>query len=62
MEQQILDKLNKIQQSMVTKEQLSQIIETMAVTFNEDTMEQINNSELDMTSGNFREINSVKDL
>ncbi|MBT4135511.1 hypothetical protein HOD75_03485 [archaeon] len=59
---EILEKLNKIQQSMVTKEELSQIVETIEINSNEDTMNQIKNSESDMTKGNFKEINSTEDL
>jgi len=60
--QEVLKKLNQIEKTMATKQELEQAMETMAVTFNENTIEQIKNSELDITKGNFKEINSVEDL
>jgi len=55
-------RLRQIEESMVTKEDLDQAMETVAVLSNEDTMEQIKNSEEDTSNGNFKEVNSIEDL
>ena len=59
---EIYDKLNQIEQTMATKQELMQAMETIAVLSNEDTMEQIKNSEENIDNGNFKEVNSVEDI
>jgi len=59
---EIHKRLNQIEKSMVTRQELGQVIETMAIFSNEDTMNQIRNSERDISKNNFKEINSVEDI
>ena len=59
---EIHKRLNQIEKSMVTRQELGQTIETMAIFSNEDTMNQIRNSERDISKNNFKEINSVEDI
>ena len=58
----IIDMLVRIENTMVTRRQFEQVIESIAMMSNEDTMFQIENSEIDFNKGNFKEINSVDDL
>ena len=60
--QEILEKLNKIEQAMATKQELTESMETIAVSSNADTMDQIKESERDISEGRVKEINSVEDL
>lgn len=55
-------KLKMIEQSMVTKKELESALETVIVLSNEDTMEQIRESEKDIKSGRVKKISSVKDI
>jgi len=59
---EIHKRLNQIEKSMVTRQELVQAIETMAIFSNENTMSQIRNSERDISKNNFKEINSVEDI
>lgn len=59
---EINKRLNQIEESMITKQELERVIETIAVLSNEDTINQIRNSEEDISKGNFRIINSVKEI
>ena len=47
---------------MATKQELIETIETIAVASNEGTMNQIKESEQDISTGRVKEINSVDDL
>jgi len=58
----IYAELKKIEEKMITKEELDQAMETVAVLSNVDTMAQIEASEKDITAGKVKEINSVADL
>jgi len=60
--QDILEKLKQIERIMATKQELKQAMETITILSNEKTMDQIKNSEKDITNENFKEINSVEDL
>ena len=55
-------RLNQIEESMITRQEFKKIIETIAVLSNEDTMNQIRNSEEDISKDKFKIINSVKDI
>ncbi|GBE20034.1 MAG TPA: hypothetical protein ENG87_02405 [Candidatus Pacearchaeota archaeon] len=55
-------RLNQIEESMITKQELEKFIETIAILSNENTMNQIRNSEEDISKGKFRIINSIKEL
>lgn len=59
---EINKRLNQIEESMITKQELERVIETIAVLSNEDTINQIRNSEEDISKGKFRIINSVKEI
>jgi len=58
----IFKKLKDIEQTMATKQELNQAIETISILSNENTMRQIINSEKDITNGDFKEINSIDDI
>ena len=58
----ISERLKQIENSMVTQQELGQAIETISILSNASTMEQIQNSERDISKGNFKEVNSVEDL
>ncbi|MEK6872960.1 MAG: hypothetical protein AABW90_03030 [Nanoarchaeota archaeon] len=47
---------------MVTKQELEQALDTIAVLSNEETMRQIRESENDITIGRFKEVNSIEEL
>ena len=55
-------KLKVIEQSMVTKRELDEALETVFVSSNEDTMRQIEESEGDIKARRVKKINSVKDI
>jgi predicted transcriptional regulator len=59
---EILEKLKHIEKTMATRQELEEAMETIAVLSNEDTLNQIKESEKDINNGNFKEINSVEDL
>ena len=59
---ELYGKLQNIEKAMVTRNELNQLVETLAVLSNPDTMKQINESEKDILEGNIKEINSVRDL
>lgn len=58
----INDRLNQIEQSMVTKDELNSVIETISILSNSDTMRQIRESEEEISNNDFREINSVEEI
>ena len=58
----IFKELKKIEQSMVTRNEMSRFIETLEILSNPDTMQQIRDSEKDISLGNIKEINSASDL
>ena len=58
----IYEELRKIKMTMVTRNELNRFIETVEILSNPETLNQIRNSEIDINSGNIREINSINDL
>ena len=58
----IYKELKRIQKTMATKEELNQIIETIAILSDEETMVQIAESEKNIENRDFREISSADDL
>ncbi len=58
----LLVELKKIEEAMVTKQDMGRFMETLAIMSNEDTMQQIAGSEKDIASGRIKEVNSVDDL
>jgi len=59
---EILEKLRKIEMSMVTRERVNEVVESIVVMSNEDTMRQVEDSEKDFREGNCFEVNGVGDL
>jgi len=60
--QDLYKELKRIEANMITKEQLNSLIETIEILGNEDTMEQIRESERNIKNGDIREIESAEDL
>ena len=58
----IYRKLKDIEESMVTKKELNLILETIMVLSNDETMNQIRESEENIKSGKVKIINYVKDI
>ncbi len=58
----IYDELKAIERKMVTKEEMEQILETMEILSNPDTMEQIRQSEEEIKSGKVKEVKSARDI
>ena len=58
----VYNELKKIERKMVTKEEMNKFVDTLEVLSNEDTMSQIRQSERDIASGKFKEVNSVSDI
>jgi len=54
--------IERLKKNMVTREQLNQALETMAILSNENTMKQIRASEEDIKAGRVEEVTSIKDL
>jgi len=61
-DQEIIKRLKQIEQNMATKQELEQAIETIAILSNKDTVDQIKESEEDISKGDFKGINSTEDL
>ncbi len=60
--QDIYEELKMIERTMITKKELKRILTTFEIFSNEDTMSQIRKSEEDIRRGNFKEVNSVRDI
>lgn len=58
----IQEELRKIQENMVTKQELASAIETIAILSNKKTMSKIIKSEKDIQTGKVREIKSIYEL
>ncbi len=58
----IYDELKQIEKKMVTKEEMEKILETAEIMANQDTMEQIRQSEKDIRAGRVKEVKSVSDI
>ena len=58
----IYKELKRIEASMITKKEMEEILETISIVSNEDTMEQINASETDIEKRQVTVIDSVHDL
>ena len=56
------DELKMIKARMVTREEFEKAIDTISILSNEDTMEQIRESEKNIFEGKVEEINSVSEL
>jgi len=58
----LYNELKSIHRSMVTKEEMVRLVETMVILTNSDTMRQIEESEEDILTGRIKKINSIADL
>ena len=54
--------LKLIEQKMATKEELNRMLETLEILSNPSTMEQLRESEKEISLGKFKEIKSVRDI
>ena len=58
----VYNELKKIEGTMLTKSDLDQVFQTMAILANDETMKQIVASEEEIAAGRGRKIKSVHDL
>ena len=58
----IHSELIQIKRTMVTKNEMNNFLETISILGNDNTMNQICESEKDILAGRIKEINSVKDI
>lgn len=59
---QLYEKLNVIEQKMITEEKLSEYLETFEIMSNQETMNSIRGSREDIRKGKVKGISSVKDM
>ena len=59
---EVYQEIKKIQETMVRREDLEDLIDTIEILSNPETMETIKRSESDITAGRVKEISSVDDL
>ena len=59
---ELQNELENIKNNMVTKKEINMFLETLAIMSNENTMSQIQNSEVDIKNGKMEEINSLDEL
>ena len=60
--QDVYRELREIKQKMVSKEEVEQLLETMEILHNPETMRQIRASEEDIRAGRTKPVRGVKDL
>lgn len=60
--QDLFKELRAIKQSMVSKEEMTSLFETMEILHHPETMRQVRKSEEDIRSGRTKKIGGVKDL
>ncbi|MEK6862522.1 MAG: hypothetical protein AABY07_11275 [Nanoarchaeota archaeon] len=58
----VYEELKLIEKKMLTKEEMERILETLEIISNENTMEQIRQSEEDIKNGRIKEVKSVSDI
>ena len=58
----IMDELKRIEENMVTKDDLRSLIETVEILSNPDTMQQIEESQEEIEKGELEAIDSADDL
>nr|MBI4156571.1 hypothetical protein [Candidatus Woesearchaeota archaeon] len=58
----IYEELKLIERNMVTKDEMERMLETIEIMSNENTMEQIRQSEKDIKAGRVKEVNSMDDI
>jgi PHD/YefM family antitoxin component YafN of YafNO toxin-antitoxin module len=59
---EVYQEIKKIRESMVRREDLEALVDTIEILSNPETMEIIKRSESDIASGRVKEISSVDDL
>ena len=59
---EIIEKLRHIERTMEKKKEFEEAFETFAVLSNEETMQQIKNSERDIKEGKTRKINNIREI
>lgn len=59
---QVFEELKRIETNMITKEEITKLLETIEILSNEQTMKQIIKSEDDIQHGRVKKINSVSDI
>jgi antitoxin YefM len=60
--QDVYETLKRIEQKMVTREELETLIDSVEILNNPKTMEALHKSDQDIEAGRVREVTSVKDL
>ena len=58
----IYEELKLIERNMVTKDEMEKMLETIEIMSNENTMEQIRQSEKDIKAGRVKEVRSINDI
>ena len=58
----LYNQLKRIENAMITRREIDNFLETIAVLSNSSTMKQINSSEKEILGGHVKEINSASDL
>lgn len=58
----VYDKISEMEKKMITKEELSEYLETFEVMSNPETMESIRKSREDIKKGRVKKIENVKEM
>jgi len=58
----VYDKVSEIEDRMITKEKLSEYLETFEVMSNPETMDSMRKSREDIKKGNVKKVESVKEM
>jgi PHD/YefM family antitoxin component YafN of YafNO toxin-antitoxin module len=58
----VYDKISEMEKKMITKEELSEYLETFEVMSNPETMESIRKSREDIKKGRVKKIENVKEI
>ena len=58
----VYDKISEMEKKMITKEELSEYLETFEVMSNPETMESIRESREDIKKGRVKKIENVKEM
>ena len=58
----VYEELKIIERNMVTKDEMEKMLETIEIMSNENTMEQIRQSEKDIKAGRVKEVRSINDI
>ena len=58
----VYEELKKIEENMITKNEIEALIDTIEIIGNPETLKQIADSMMDIKNGRVKEVNSVKDI